>query len=433
MTQLRAPSFPVDLAVVGAGMAGQCAALFASHQGLSVAVLGPGGAWAYASGLFDLLGVHPVDQGTRVENPWEAVRALASDLPRHPYTLVSEQDMRTAFDVLLDAFDQAGYSYVHAPEANSDVITSLGTRKRTYCLPRTMWAGVAALRDSVPCLLVDFEGTKDYCARQIVVNASPAWSGLRSVRVRFPGVEGLSELSPEHLARRLDVPACRERLAEVVAAHVGESRAVGLPPILGFEKPLEALADLERRLGVSVFEVPSTPVSVPGLRVHLAFERLLRKRGVTALADRVTRAQVDPEGGFLLRAGDAESGVVVRARSVLLASGRFLGGGLVADRHRVREALFDLPVHQPGSRVDWHRKDLFDPRGHEVNQAGLQVDEGFRPRGPTGSAAFSTLHAAGSILAHQDWMRMKCGSGLAIATAWAAVRSCLGKTPGGKA
>lgn len=414
-------------------MAGQCGALFASQQGLSVAVLGPVGAWAYASGVFDLLGVHPFDQGKLVVNPWEAVRSLASDLPHHPFTLVSEQDMRAAFDVLLDAFDQVGYAYARAPEANSEVLTSLGTRKRTYCLPRTMWAGVAALRDRVPCLLVDFEGTKDYCARQIVVNASSAWPGLRSVRVRFPAAEDLSELSPEHLARRLDTSACRERLAEVVAPHVGESRAVGLPPILGFEKPLEALADLEQRLGVSVFEIPSTPVSVPGLRVRFAFERCLRKHGVSALADRVVRAEEDPEGGFLLHAGDADSRVVVRARSVLLASGRFLGGGLVADRHRVREALFDLPVHQPSSRADWHRKDLFDPRGHEVNQAGLEVDEGFRPRGPAGSVAFPRLRAVGSILAHQDWMRMKCGSGLAIATAWGAVRSCLGQAPGGRA
>jgi hypothetical protein len=33
------------------------------------------------------------------------------------------------------------------------------------------------------------------------------------------------------------------------------------------------------------------------------------------------------------------------------------------------------------------------------------------------------LFAAGSILAHQDWMRMKCGSGLALSTAYAAVNS----------
>ena len=32
--------------------------------------------------------------------------------------------------------------------------------------------------------------------------------------------------------------------------------------------------------------------------------------------------------------------------------------------------------------------------------------------------------AAGAILAHQDWVRRKCGSGLAIATAYGAVRAC---------
>ena len=39
--------------------------------------------------------------------------------------------------------------------------------------------------------------------------------------------------------------------------------------------------------------------------------------------------------------------------------------------------------------------------------------------------AFKLLFVAGSILAHQDWMRMKCGSGLAIATAYGAVNAFL--------
>ncbi|MEJ2730435.1 MAG: hypothetical protein P8185_18365 [Deltaproteobacteria bacterium] len=42
-----------------------------------------------------------------------------------------------------------------------------------------------------------------------------------------------------------------------------------------------------------------------------------------------------------------------------------------------------------------------------------------------GRPAFETLFAVGSILAHQDWMRMKCGAGLAIASAYAAVNSLL--------
>jgi len=41
----------------------------------------------------------------------------------------------------------------------------------------------------------------------------------------------------------------------------------------------------------------------------------------------------------------------------------------------------------------------------------------------SGRPAFKLLFAAGSILAHQDWMRMKCGSGLALATGFAAVQS----------
>ena len=37
--------------------------------------------------------------------------------------------------------------------------------------------------------------------------------------------------------------------------------------------------------------------------------------------------------------------------------------------------------------------------------------------------AFENLFAAGSILAHPDWMRQKCGAGLAIATAYGAVKA----------
>ena len=65
---------------------------------------------------------------------------------------------------------------------------------------------------------------------------------------------------------------------------------------------------------------------------------------------------------------------------------------------------------------------LDDPRGHPANQAGLEVDDLFRPPiGKDGGPAFDNLFACGSIIAHQDWMRMKCGSDLAIGTASAAV------------
>ncbi len=83
----------------------------------------------------------------------------------------------------------------------------------------------------------------------------------------------------------------------------------------------------------------------------------------------------------------------------------------------------DLPVYQPEERKAWHRDDFLDPRGHPINRAGLEIDDDFHPLDSSGRPAFQTLFAAGSILAHQDWMRMKCGSGLAIGTAFGAVQA----------
>jgi glycerol-3-phosphate dehydrogenase subunit B len=115
--------------------------------------------------------------------------------------------------------------------------------------------------------------------------------------------------------------------------------------------------------------------------------------------------------------------IVTKLLIFILASGRFLGKGLHADRKHIHETIFDLPVTQPPDRTLWHRKDFLDSRGHPINRAGLEIDDSFRPLDSSGHPAFKLLFAAGSILAHQDWMRMKCGSGLALATGFAAVQS----------
>jgi len=111
----------------------------------------------------------------------------------------------------------------------------------------------------------------------------------------------------------------------------------------------------------------------------------------------------------------------VVADNLLLATGRFLGKGLVADRQGIRETLMDLPVVQPVDRSGWHKEAFLAPQGHAINLTGLAVDDRFRPVNRKGRVVFSNLYAAGSILAHQDWMRTKSGTGLAVATAFGAI------------
>ena len=113
-------------------------------------------------------------------------------------------------------------------------------------------------------------------------------------------------------------------------------------------------------------------------------------------------------------------------KEIVLASGRFWGRGLCADRKGIRETILDLPVYQPEDRSRWHCDDPLEARGHPINLAGLEIDRFFRPVDSSGRPVFPLLFAAGSILAHQDWMRMKCGSGLSIASAYGAVNGFLG-------
>jgi glycerol-3-phosphate dehydrogenase subunit B len=413
-----------DLAVIGTGMAGTAAALFAASRDIATLQVGSTGEIIFASGMIDLLGIHPLGEQRHWDNPWKGIAALAADLPEHPYARIPEKDIRDAMDQWLEFVGSAGLYYRRQKEKNVRVITALGTLKTTYAVPDSMWAGTSAWREKSPCLVVGIRGLKMFSARQITSILQDGWPGLRAAKVNFPGTERLGEVYPEHLARSLELAETREKFAQVLKPHLGKAQVVGMPAILGMEDASQVTSELGRLLGVPVFEIPTMPPGTSGLRLKEAFERHLPERGVKLLLEKkVRRIRCEKKGTFLMEIDAGESRQEVRARAVVLATGRFLGGGLKSDRERVRETLFDLPVHQPQDRDQWHCKDFLDPCGHPVNRAGLEVDPYFRPLNPLGEAAYPNLFAAGSILAHQDWMRMKCGAGLAIATAYAAVKA----------
>ena len=184
----------------------------------------------------------------------------------------------------------------------------------------------------------------------------------------------------------------------------------------------EKAGDLQRWLGVEIFEIPTMLPAVTGLRLRESFEAGLRNLGVQSFyQQQVTGADLRPDGSWLLTIGDEAEKHQMGTKCVVLASGRFLGNGLHADRSGIRETIFDLPVKQPGDRSKWHQKDLLHLSGHPINRSGLATDRHFRPTGIDGRPIHGNLFAAGSILAGQDWVRQKCGSGLAIATAYGAI------------
>jgi glycerol-3-phosphate dehydrogenase subunit B len=231
------------------------------------------------------------------------------------------------------------------------------------------------------------------------------------------------ELYPEVMARALEVPATREKLAELLKKAAGEARIIGLPAVLGMHRPDQVKADLERLTDLTIFEIPTMPPSVPGIRLRELFEQVLPQRGVTLIPQQKVTALTFAPDGATLALRDSFGSITLRAETVILATGRFLSGGLEAGLSGIKEPLLDLPVRQPAGRAGWYRDRYTDSRGHAIHRAGLEVDAAFRPIMNDGRPYSKRLFAAGIILAHQDWIRGRSGAGIAIATAHKAVEA----------
>ena len=412
-----------DLAIIGCGLSGMAAALFAAEKGFSVAQAGVSGGMIFATGLFDVMGTHPIETGHGWVDPWAAVDAVSKDIPDHPYARMTPEIIRESMTSVISFLGKNDLPYVKNGELNSEILTLLGTSKFSYYIPQTMWEGVRALKKKRPCLIVGFEELKDFNAAQIVGGLTRRWPGLRWKNICLKDtIKASSFVSGDILARDMEMPGNVKNLVRSIGPHLKGAEAVGLPAVLGVKRHRKIIETLSRELGAKVFEIPTTPLSVPGLRLIEVFTKGLAERGVRLFfPKRIVSCEETNGGAFLLAAGRGTGKKWIRSEGVILATGRFWAHGLRADRDKIREPLFDLPVHQPEKRAFWHREDFLDLRGHPVNRAGLNIDEQFRPLNRAGAPAFEKLFAAGSILAHQDWMRMKCGSGLAISSAYAAV------------
>lgn len=411
-----------DVMVMGSGFAGMAAALFASDRGLSVVQTGATGGIDFSTGFIDLMAVHPIAEGRRWDDPWAAIKALGEDCPRHPYARIAPGTILTAVDNFTRFLESQGLPYRGFPDRNVCIASPVGTIKRTFRVPESTWNGVEALAQQAPTLIVDFQGLKGFSARQMKETLGHAWPTVTTARAPFPGATG--ELYPEHMAWAMADPKNRETLAESIRPSIGDAEYIGFPAVMGLYTPMEILDHLRDLTGKHVFEIPTLPPSIAGNRLRAAFDRSLSTRGVRTLSQKLVKhVERNADGTFTFTTGDAAGTQTVKARTAILATGRFFGKGLRGTRTVVREPVFGIPVVQPASREQWHNRNFFDLHGHPVNLAGLETDEHLCPLVAPGKRVYDNLFAAGAVLAHQDWARMKCGAGLAIATAYKAVEA----------
>lgn len=410
-----------DILVVGAGLAGMIASARASALGLKTVQTGNSSVLFFSSGLFDLLGVYPAGSGKTLENPYAGIKKLQEDLPEHPYSKVRQNKLDEGFDFLTDYLNSAGLTYHLPNRKNKNVLTSVGTRKPSYIVPESFSKGCDPDMAKKNILIVDFKGLRGFSAKQVSAGVKLKNSSVCTLRIDMP--ENSTGLNPVHLAKLFETREFIQGLADKLLAFSGRVDLVGMPAVCGIHNSLEIVKQIETLTGMDVFEIPGMPPSIPGLRLKNAFEKKLSHHRVTFLSNAKVVFHTMDGNHFIMRAVNDNLETFIRAGCVVLASGRFPGGGLFARRNIILETVFNLPVFQPDTRDQWHRLNFFDPDGHMINRAGLETDDTFRPLDKTGKPAFENLYAAGSILAHNDWARLKSGAGVSCISAYTAVNS----------
>jgi glycerol-3-phosphate dehydrogenase subunit B len=405
-----------DVLVVGTGLAGLTAAVRLAQSGARVRVLAKGvGATHLGGGAIDVLGYAP----ERIGRPGEALAAFVAERPEHPYARVGVQRVGAALDwfkALVAGSSLAPYAYTGSLDENLLLPTAIGVPKPSAVVPVTMAGGDVRALEAV--LAVGFRGLKDYHAALLA-------DGLRrtvpSVAARATelqlSVEGRSEFNAQGLARAFDRRDFRRTVIAQLTSRLRPTEAVAFPAALGLAAPHEAWSELENALGRPVFEVPTLPPSVPGMRVFAILrEALVRAGGSLLLNNVVVGADLE---GARVRALRVRVGLREERHGadwVVLATGGFASGGLELDSNwQARETALGLPVAgmpEPGSP-------RFEPHyfaAHPMGRAGVAVDGRLRPVGARGEPVLENVLVAGATLAGAEPWKEKCGDGLSLST-----------------
>jgi glycerol-3-phosphate dehydrogenase subunit B len=413
-----------DAVVVGAGLAGFVAAARLAEAGARVTLVAKGvGAIQLAPSTIDVLGYAPEP----VTSPVDALSRFVADHPLHPYAHLGSDAIRSSLEWF--SARTGDLAYGGSIDDNMLLPTAVGALKPTALVPAAMAAG--DVRWARRVAIVGWRSLKDFYAPYLADNLVRAAAqreidlSARALLVDSPNEAG-ADPGPLGCARWFEAPASRRRLMAEIRGRLRSEDAVGFPAVLGVERHAEVWADLQDGLGARVFEIPTLPPSVPGLRLLTRYKSDLRSAGArVVVGSPVVGSESAGDRLQAMVAASAARSRPVRARDFVLASGGWAAGGIEMDsRWRVRETILGLPVAgvpEPGE-PRWTESYLTE---HPLGRAGIAVDDHLRPLGTTGEPVYRNLRAAGATLAGALPWREKSGDGISLSTGHRAAESII--------
>ena len=406
-----------EILIVGAGLTGLFASLLAAEHGDEVTLVAQGhGGLGLCHGCIDIWGRATPS------------RALTRLRKSHPYRLAGTAALRSAVEYFSQITQQANYPFFGSISRNLRLPTALGTIHSTSLTPLSLAQG--NLDDRTPFALASIDNLRDFYPQLAASNLYKIGISVQSVlKLPLPLDGTRSDFTPSDIAQRFDRTDWREEVAQIWKPHLMGFKRLGLPAVLGLHDPQLVLEDMQERLGVTLFEIPTLPPSLPGVRLEMILRRKALNAGVRLIVGSRAVGRIDGRSK-----GRRVSGVVLHtvggprihtADVVILATGGILNGGLVFQQDgSVQESVFDIPVNYDEGRHRWTTTSPIDSQPY--SGYGILVNDHLQPLGAKGSPIFNNLYAAGGLLGGADRTMEGSRQGIDLATAYRAVEVARG-------
>ena len=408
-----------DAVVVGAGTAGLVAGARLAEGGARVCVVAKGiGSTHLAPGTIDVLGYAP----DRVASPSGVMPEFISAHPDHPYASLGVDAVAEAARWLQSRVESGplpGYRYLGDLDRNYLLPTAVGALRPSAVVPETMAAGDSA--DLGRVCIVGTRMLRDFHAALCASNLNRLGVPARAVEAEIE--VDRADQSSLGLARRFDDPGWRAAFAGRLALKLQADERVGLPAVLGVRDPHGAWSDLEHRLGRRVFEIPTLPPSVPGMRLYEILRAALRAAGGRlVLGAEVVSSERDGSRVTSIATHSAGHDSRYAARWFVLASGGFNSGAIELDSHwATHDRVLGLPLR--GLPAEGEPRFVPDYLAEQpMSRVGIAVDAELRAEG-----AENVLVAGAALPGAVPW-REGSGEGIALASGSRAAQFVLARS-----
>ncbi len=415
-----------DCLIIGGGLAGlTCGIKCASHNLRTAIISGGMNSLHFSSGSIDIAGYSP--EGEVIKKPFEYLKRLIKENGGHPYSRAGISSIRAGIDFLAEKLSDEGITLNHNNRQNHFRITALGTLKPSYLSQESVFSDRVKeiISSHEKIAILNFKGFRDYYPEQTIATLrknsifsnTEIIMGNISLPYYMNTEKNLHEFRSVDIARIFESERYLPRIAEEIKKSSEGASAVSLPAFIGINNYKTIRKKLEEMTGKFIYEIPTLPPSILGLRIDHALKNSFISHGGEYIAgDRVIASSVKKERIEFLTTRNSGN-APVQSKYYVLSTGSFFSGGLISGFDGITEPLFGLKINAENKRSKWYRESFFDSKSQPFLGFGVETNSRLNPFSENGRA-IKNLFCAGSVLSGYNPVSEGSGGGVAVSTGY---------------